>query len=111
MSSNPGANVVKHTLDGDEKDAASGTETFVHEENGSSRMGIALRVNMGATTTDLLTIDVGMRVPGSSSVVGADDNFSDHFHFSTTVGGTTSGAATTFSASTTDQHVIAVGPW
>ena len=108
MSSDPGAHVKKHTIDSDQQNSL-GAETFVHEESGSNRMGIAVRFTLGHTG-DIFYIHVGMRIPGSSSVAGADDNFDDHFHFSQSIGGVHSGANTTF-ATGTNQHAISVGPW
>jgi len=110
MSADPGTQTIRHSLDADQKDIQGGTETLVHEESGSNRMGLAIKFII-RNAADLLTLSVGMKIPGSNSDATEDNYFADHFHFTHTVGGTGSGAQTTYATGSDQQKVITVGPW
>ena len=112
MSSDPGSYIVRQSLDATQKTTQSGTETLVHEANGSTRLGIAIKFQINHAN-DLLIVQSGMKIPGSSSTTTDDDYFVDHFHTTTYVGGTGSiaPAANQKSTGQDHQHVIIVGPY
>jgi len=106
---NTAATVVKHDISSLQQKAL-GTETLVHHESGSTRLGMAIRFNLGVDT-DRFQLQVKMRVPGSSSVDTDDDYYLDQSVTNYTLGGTASGASFTFASGTPKQHVFSIGPY
>ena len=108
MSINLGTDVKKHTIDRDQQ-VYLGTETFTHEARGPSRLGVAVRYQVG-DLDDAFLLQVKHRIPGRNSDDTKDDYYDDEVEWSAVIGGKDSPAGyKTYATDTPDQHVAIIG--